>query len=482
MKDNLNNTGLKHWKVCESCLGRGKKSRRLTKKIRIQYQVAYDQYIQSNGSVDEPSRPKASLFDCPDCGGAGILTSSEFPATNHEQFPEVAIIGAGIGGVAFAVACLHRGIPFTLFERDCDFNVRSQGYGLTLQQANRAIKKLGITTLAEGIISTRHIVHTPEGKIIGEWGSRKWISDALDKNPKRSNMHIARQTLRQNLLTKLEDSNCIQWGYQFMGHEEVEGNSLKLRFSVEGQEKSVRADLLVGADGIRSVVRGMLMGDETKPLRYLHCIVILGICMLEDLPDLESPLLDGTTVFQTANGQDRIYVMPYSANAVMWQLSCSMAECEAKALSALGSQALKEEALKRIQWHSPIPQIIKATSPNYISGYPVYDREILATELEEKNKNITLIGDAAHPMSPFKGQGANQALLDAIALAQHIYTSYHYTSWKNGDLRKDVLTPFEIEMIERSSIKVQDSATAAEVLHSEKVFEGGDQPRGLRKK
>jgi 2-polyprenyl-6-methoxyphenol hydroxylase-like FAD-dependent oxidoreductase len=59
----------------------------------------------------------------------------------------VAIIGGGIGGVALAVACLHRGIPFTIYERDNGFEARSQGYGLTLQQASKAIEGLGVFSL-----------------------------------------------------------------------------------------------------------------------------------------------------------------------------------------------------------------------------------------------------------------------------------------------------------------------------------------------
>ena len=78
---------------------------------------------------------------------------------NTKDYPHVAIVGGGIGGVALAVACLHRGIPYTLYERDEDFDSRSQGYGLTLQQASKAIEGLGIFELKESLTSTRHVVH-----------------------------------------------------------------------------------------------------------------------------------------------------------------------------------------------------------------------------------------------------------------------------------------------------------------------------------
>lgn len=68
--------------------------------------------------------------------GSGIIPAENFPVPD-ENFPHVAIIGAGIGGIALAIGCLHRGIPFTIFEKDGSFNERSQGYGLTLQQARK---------------------------------------------------------------------------------------------------------------------------------------------------------------------------------------------------------------------------------------------------------------------------------------------------------------------------------------------------------
>ncbi len=46
--------------------------------------------------------------------------------------------------------------------------------GLTLQQASRAIEGLGVFSLSDGVVSTRHVVHTTQGEVIGEWGIRKW--------------------------------------------------------------------------------------------------------------------------------------------------------------------------------------------------------------------------------------------------------------------------------------------------------------------
>lgn len=466
------------WTVCLQCQGEGKKSRKVSKKSRRNYENALIQFKESKDEDLAPIPPSGHLFLCPHCAGSGLIPAINNPVIDQKNFPHVAIIGGGIGGVALAVACLHRGIPFTIYERDKNFNARSQGYGLTLQQAHKAISGFGITSLSEGVISTKHIVHSTDGKIIGEWGHRKWVQLNNKNSNKNSNIHIARQSLRLALIEQLGGHDFVKWGHKLVNIEDVKGDGVTLTFEVQGKLQHAKADFAVGADGIHSAVRRLLLDTET-PLRYLGCIVILGICSLKVLEDLKNPLLDGETVFQTANGNERIYIMPFTKDSVMWQLSFPMNENEAKTISGKGTKALKEEALQRTKWHDPIPQIINGSSVSQITGYPVYDRELLSPELLKKLGSTTLIGDAAHPMSPFKGQGANQALLDALNLARAISKNCGpFSNWKKNGVRESFLNEFEFKMLNRSASKVIDSAVAVQVLHSKNMLDISDAPRG----
>ncbi len=467
------------WIVCKKCKGQGKNSRKLIKDSRQKSQKGVFQFKKNSGEDLTSINLKRHLYACKTCKGSGLIISEVPPLANKNLYPNLAIIGGGIAGVALAVACLHRGIPFTLYERDTNFEARSQGYGLTLQQASKSLKGFGLFKLHQGVISSRHVVHTTEGKVIGEWGMRKWMPTKEVSALKPSNIHIARQALRLELLNQLGGPNFVKWDHKLIALQKDTIEGVKLRFKVNGNLRETSADLVVGADGIRSTVRKLLPLKYNDSLHYLGCIVILGICPLNKLKGLDSPLLDSATVFQTANGKERIYMMPYTTDSIMWQLSFPLSETEAKALSNKGPKELKNEASRRTQWHNPIPQVLKATSEANISGYPVYDRELLNSEAMENLGEISLIGDAAHPMSPFKGQGANQALLDALALARGISRGcQHSSKWREVGIRKSVLTEFEAEMIYRTTPKVKDSAAAVKFLHSKQILKVENKPRG----
>ncbi len=651
--------------LCPKCHGEGKISKALSKKARIRQQrriyqqqqeqqseqenKEYDNHKRIKRSVDtsstttvlgsssgdenserhknsqEPKLPNLPRrWDpCPKCDQTGLLIPLEGNSTENTSSaanetsnrPLVAIVGGGIGGIALAVALRHRGIPFVVYEKDSRFDQRRQGYGLTLQQARRALQALGIFEASDdesgrssrsgrileehAVTSTKHVVHTPDGKQVGEWGLRRWVGDSsgpnnaegtpqssnkidntekvdfkesIDTNntttsrklkqlssraknkKRRQNLHVPRQTLRYALLEALKeateigteeprvsmehDNLNIAWGHKLVSIQSAscssDKNGMQLTFEVVDDNKNERrivtaqADLVVGCDGIRSSVRKRFLrantDDETEgtkgidtsttPLQYLNCVVILGICPLRDLfPDLLegegeelkraqkdkqmelSPLLDGESVFQTADGTTRIYLMPYSKkkNEYMWQLSFPVPnEKVAIELSRQGPKALKEEALRRCQsWHVPIPEILETTPIDLVSGYPVYDREILTSDAlsasrregsitnngssnTPKSLPITLLGDAAHPMSPFKGQGANQALLDALSLARALYRIH----CREGRPLEDALEHFEKEMLERSAEKVRASSAAAKFLHTDVAIQEGDVTRG----
>jgi salicylate hydroxylase len=526
------------WTACPKCHGEGKISKSPSRKARLRYKRAKLENQEGAGTGGEgikndaafqPQPPSIRMDPCTNCKSTGIIqtqtppplppplttttTATNNPKSNNYYLPRVAIVGGGLGGLALGIACQHRCIPYTVFERDTHFSQRSSGYGLTLQQASGALAAFGILDLSSGgITSTKHVVHTPDGTVVGEWGLRKWGRDDSKKGPpKRQNVHIARQALRYELLQSLTRAGNhhaaaaahLEWNHKLLEYRQTKNSEngkeeMDLLFQVGENQVHYTADIVVGADGIRSQVRQQLIGDSLTPLRYLNCLVVLGICSLDRLSSAakENPLLDGQTVFQTADGNTRIYVMPYSSTEYMWQLSFPMdKEDDAKQAAGQGAAALKAHALEKCdKWHDPIMELLQQTPTDLVSGYPVYDRTLLTTELlrskttasnKSDGRSVTLLGDAAHPMSPFKGQGANQALLDALSLARAIYKTCRPKQDGNAsDVNatpvqvQEVLELYQEEMTIRSAPKVQASAQAANFLHTDVAIQEGNVTRG----
>lgn len=401
----------------------------------------------------------------------------------------VAVVGGGIGGLGLAIALAQHGIRCSVFERDASFGARRQGYGLTLQQGQRSLRALGLVDelVRRDTPSSSHFVFNAAGAIVGFFGPRFYqllrvgqlrppASDEVDAGPddgksvRKHNVHAPRQLLRQLLLERVEAppsssssssssaSPVVHWNRQLLRFTENEAtDDVTLEFS---DGSAVRANVLVGADGIYSSVRRQLLGANDVPLRFLGCLVVLGIV------DCIHPLFR-RRILQTVDGSTRIFVMPFTergefsdADTVMWQLSFPLDEAEARRLAA-DPVLLRAEALRRCAaWHAPMPELLAATQPEHICGTPVFDRDPpLATHCSGR---VVLIGDAAHPMSPFKGQGANQALLDAVDLAHELATA---------PTVRDAVAAYQRAMCERSGVQVLSSRERVRRLHSTEILD-----------
>eukprot|EP00039_Didymoeca_costata_P010279 m.138116 g.138116 ORF g.138116 m.138116 type:complete len:498 (+) comp14768_c0_seq1:198-1691(+) len=471
--------------MCKTCFGLGRISTRPTKRARAQ-----GTNLKNGSQIGRVQRK------CKSCEGSGLVVRShedETPCSNPCDRADVVIIGAGLGGCALALALQQRGIQTVVFEKDEGIDVRHQGYGLTMQQGAYALRDLGIT-LEQKISSSSHYSYTSSGNLIGCYGRgvngcKKGSDEDKAQSGKfqRTNMHIPRQVLRKTLYDQLSPGT-VRWGCRFVNYLITDGNS-------EGADKilvnfagypTFKTSVLVGADGIYSQVQKQKIG---KPLVSLGVMVILGITSGEYEYVQER-------IFQTVDGNTRFYAMPFArcANAVwsqhskeseqkdnyrtifgnqqlaMWQLSFPMEKESARLLGKCQSDLKKVSFEKCRGWHHPVTDMIKNTPELLITGYPVYDRDPMTTQEcrgQGSDWCITLLGDAAHPMSPFKGQGANQALLDAVCLARNLSLSPLGSQTKGIDTLESALTNYEAEMLARSKVKMEKSREAVSLLHSE---------------
>jgi FAD binding domain len=171
----------------------------------------------------------------------------------------------------------------------------------------------------------------------------------------------------------------------------------------------------------------------------------------------------------------------------MWQLSFSdFSEEEGARLRTASPEELLSEALRRCKgWFEPVCDMINCTPKKEVWGTGLYDRDPMPLRGKDQGSRVTVIGDACHPMSMFKGQGANQALHDGPLLASWLDCGSGATAKKNSkphnnifDAHKVVdnnlndqnvytrLRCFEREMVARTSSKVMGSRDAATKLHS----------------
>jgi 2-polyprenyl-6-methoxyphenol hydroxylase-like FAD-dependent oxidoreductase len=247
----------------------------------------------------------------------------------------------------------------------------------------------------------------PDGEIIGYFGNA-FIPNRGDGQ--RGNLRIPRQVLRRLLLEKLSSSTVV-FGKQFVRLTLRDFNKLSLAFGDGSTVEGV--DLLISADGIRSSVVKEILPNDPGP-KYIGIMIVLGIAKFCH------PLLDERG-FYTLDGNHRLFTMPYEGakpngndRRIMWQLSYTLNESEAKSWSLVGPQALKDEVLRRCNnWHDPVIQMIQSTPLETIWGTGLMDRdpeELVSAIGDSRFSNVVVLGDAAHSMSPFKGMFATPTL------------------------------------------------------------------------
>jgi 2-polyprenyl-6-methoxyphenol hydroxylase-like FAD-dependent oxidoreductase len=242
--------------------------------------------------------------------------------------------------------------------------------------------------------------------------------------------HIAvhRADLQSVFLDAL-GADAVQLGARCIGFEQ-DSDEVRVRFS-DGRE--ARGAALIGADGIHSAIRAQLHGAREP--RYV------GYTAWRGVTPFAHPLLPVGVGIETWGRGQRFGITHISGGRVYWFATRNTAEGESDA--AGGRQA---ELLDRFHgWHAPIEAVIAATEGEAILRNDIYDRPTLKHWGEGR---VTLLGDAAHPMTPNLGQGACQAIEDAVVLARCI---------QEGPSMPEALRAYEARRIPRTTAVARQS-------------------------
>jgi len=352
------------------------------------------------------------------------------------------IIGAGISGLAFAQGLLKAGIPFRIFERDPALNARSQGYRFRIHGSGQAALASLLPPDVYASLEASCAITPPGGIIAG--GSFDALRDpglgeipgpygANPPRPEEVNGSVEepwnadRGVMRSVLMSNLEP--FVDFGREFLGYE-ITDFGVRVRFRDGGE---VDGRLVVGADGTWSRVRQQLVPSFTlldaegrvvygktawtpELERTFPKNCLRGLTLIQDRSE-ELPL---SLLLEPMRFKRNEYLGELPEDYVFWLLSSrkdrhTMPDGELLSLSAEGSAALSKRMTA--DWHPAYKalfdkQDIKKTStlrivsaPPKIPYWPTIPQ-------------VTLIGDAAHVMSPSAGHGATTALRDAATFAQ----------------------------------------------------------------
>lgn len=353
----------------------------------------------------------------------------------------IAIVGAGLGGLALARVLHVNGIDSVVHERESSPGARGQGGMLDIHSGQRALREAGLIdqfqVIARGEGQDMRLLE-PDGTLL--------IQEDTPEDAPLDRPEVDRADLRNLLLDSLPDE-VVRWGHAFRSAD----NGF-LRFA---DGSSATYDLLVGADGAQSRVRALL--TDARPAHVGQHIIEIGIPDIDRThPDLAAMvgrgsywvLGNGLSLAAQRNGDGRVRIgISFYNTDEDWFATSGIPLDDPEAARARLIDLLPG-------WDSRFTALIAACDdtvvPRSISTLPV-------GLTWPSSPDVTLLGDAAHLMPPV-GEGANMALLDGALLGLALVAH-------PGDVPAAV-QEYEREMFARTSAAARMSADIQELLMS----------------
>ena len=288
------------------------------------------------------------------------------------------MVGAGVGGLSTAVGLRRAGWTVRVLERWPAVVGSGAALGLW-PEASRGLESLGLTDLvAESVPVNGAAVYRSDGRALLHVpdGSRRIPAVRL----------ISRRRLME-LLVGLAADVDVRTG--------VAADAATLHAALD------EADVLIGADGLRSDVRRVFFGERTTP-RYSGLVAWRGAV------DFASGQYGETWGDGTLFGNT-----PMAGGRTNFYAALRTSPDDNRGLAGLRSYFAR--------WRSPIPEILAAAREDELLRNPVYDLHPPLRSLVAGR--VALVGDAAHAMTPHLGRGACEAILDATSLVEQLVTS-----------------------------------------------------------
>lgn len=364
----------------------------------------------------------------------------------------IAIIGGGLGGLTTARVLHTRGIASTVFELEPSRAARVQGGMLDIHEDNGqlAVAAAGLfeeftSIIHEGGEAMRILDHT--GTVL-----REELDDGLRGRPE-----VERGQLRDLLIDSLPEGT-IQWGRKVVAVRAVDGGvdggGVEGRHEVEFADgEIVTTDLLIGADGAWSRVRGLV--SDAIPSYTGISFVETDLFHADERHPAEAAAMGPGMLFAL---RDDTGILGHreTDGSLHAYLGFRVDEDWIDTIDFTDDDAAKRAMLDRLDgWDDALRGFVS----NADTGLTA--RRINALPIGhswERTPGVTLLGDAAHVMSPFAGEGANLAMYDgallAIAIAEH-----------PGDT-ETALAAYEGELFPRSAASAAESAASLDVIFS----------------